>query len=202
MDGDTLRLSSPAGELRVRLSGIDTPERDQPCTDAAGAAWRCGAAAGEALAALVAGAEVRCQVEGRDRFRRLLARCRAGGQDLGAAMVGRGLALADRRYSDDHAAHEEAARDAARGVWSGAVMPPAGWRQTHGARAAGLHRSVPPAAGDGDCAIKGNVSTTGRIYHLPGSRDYARTRIDRMHDERWFCSEAEAQLAGWRAARE
>jgi len=50
------------------------------------------------------------------------------------------------------------------------------------------------------CAIKGNVSAKGeRIYHLPGSRHYARVAMNGP-DERWFCSEPEAKAAGWRPA--
>ena len=51
------------------------------------------------------------------------------------------------------------------------------------------------------CAIKGNVSRAGdRVYHLPGSRDYGRVRMDKGLGERWFCSEREAAAAGWRRA--
>ncbi len=50
--------------------------------------------------------------------------------------------------------------------------------------------------------IKGNISAKGdRIYHMPGSRSYVSTQIDTKQGERYFCSEAEAQAAGWRAAR-
>ena len=51
--------------------------------------------------------------------------------------------------------------------------------------------------------IKGNISRKGeRIYHLPGWSSYAATRIDTARGEQWFCSEAEAAAAGWRAARD
>lgn len=52
------------------------------------------------------------------------------------------------------------------------------------------------------CVIKGNVSySTGeKIYHLPNDPDYASTTIDPNYGEKWFCSEKEAQLAGWRHA--
>ncbi|MFC6048598.1 thermonuclease family protein, partial [Methylobacterium hispanicum] len=53
-----------------------------------------------------------------------------------------------------------------------------------------------------NCAIKGNISRSGeKVYHLPGSRDYARTVIDEKAGERMFCSEDEAKAAGWRAPR-
>lgn len=54
----------------------------------------------------------------------------------------------------------------------------------------------------GACNIKGNVSTRGeRIYHVPGQKYYDKTRISASHGERWFCSEEEAQAAGWRRSR-
>ena len=62
----------------------------------------------------------------------------------------------------------------------------------------GLSADQPPA-GRADCAIKGNIGKGGeRIYHVPGSAWYARTRIDEARGERWFCTESEARRAGWR----
>lgn len=53
------------------------------------------------------------------------------------------------------------------------------------------------------CKIKGNISinTGARIYHVPGQEFCSQTRISLTHGERWFCSEAEAQQAGWRRAK-
>jgi methylphosphotriester-DNA--protein-cysteine methyltransferase len=58
---------------------------------------------------------------------------------------------------------------------------------------------VPAAAAD--CAIKANVSASGRIYHRPGQRDYAATRINPARGEAFFCTEPEARAAGFRPAR-
>ena len=52
------------------------------------------------------------------------------------------------------------------------------------------------------CLIKGNISRNGnRIYHVPGQKDYDKTKITEGKGERWFCTEDEAQAAGWRRAR-
>ncbi|WP_204139850.1 cold shock domain-containing protein [Halomicronema sp. CCY15110] len=53
-----------------------------------------------------------------------------------------------------------------------------------------------------NCNIKGNISwnSGNRYYHLPGMEDYAITEIDADRGERWFCSEAEAEAAGWSRA--
>lgn len=55
-------------------------------------------------------------------------------------------------------------------------------------------------APDPSCAIKGNVnSKKQKIYHIPGWRDYNRTDIKPEEGDRWFCTEAEATAAGFRA---
>jgi hypothetical protein len=59
--------------------------------------------------------------------------------------------------------------------------------------------AVATMAPPGRCPIKGNISQNGRIYHVPGSPSYDGTKIDESAGERWFCSEAEARAAGWRA---
>ena len=45
------------------------------------------------------------------------------------------------------------------------------------------------------CRIKGNINHNSgrRIYHVPGDRDYERTRISRSRGERYFCTEAAAR---------
>ena len=50
----------------------------------------------------------------------------------------------------------------------------------------------------GNCNIKGNISHNSgkRIYHMPGDRDYERTRISTSRGERYFCTESEARAAG------
>jgi hypothetical protein len=58
----------------------------------------------------------------------------------------------------------------------------------------------PPVPG---CAIKGNINRKGeRIYHLPGMRSYAKTKIDEGKGERWFCTAAEARAHDWRKSGE
>lgn len=57
-------------------------------------------------------------------------------------------------------------------------------------------------AGNSNCNIKGNINSKGeKIYHVPGGAYYHKTQIDASRGERWFCSEAEAQAAGWRRSK-
>lgn len=199
IDGDTLEVAG----RHVRLEGVDAPEIDQRCRDAAGRAYACGRRAAQALAGMIDGRRVACAGPGTDPWGRLVGRCEAGGRDLGAALTEAGWALAFRKFSGRLVPQEEAARSAGRGLWAGSFTPP--WEHRAAARAAeraaGLARAEARRE-SGACAIKGNISDNGRIYHVPGQRWYARTRIRESQGERWFCSEAEARAAGWRRSNQ
>ena len=193
IDGDTL---SVAGET-VRLFSIDAPERAQTCAGPDGD-WPCGRWASRALQGLVAQG-VACDDRGRDRYGRLLSVCRglADGADLNATMVANGAAVAFRRYAGDYIDVENRAQRARLGLW---VLGAESVERPEQFRAAQWMADQTPAL-DGDCLIKGNISASGHIYHLPGQRDYDRTGIDTARGERWFCTEEQARAAGWRPAR-
>ena len=128
VDGDTLVLAG----VRVRLWGVDAPERDQSCADAQGAEYPCGRRASRALEALVAGREATCEPRDHDRYGRTVARCSVDGRDLGRQLVRSGFALDYTRYS--HAAYlpdELRARRDKAGVWQGDFVRPEDWRRSH-----------------------------------------------------------------------
>lgn len=205
IDGDTIDIHG----RRIRFHGIDAPESRQLCL-AAGALYRCGQKAALALADRIGSATVACTPTDRDRYGRTVAVCRADGIDLNAWMVRAGWAVAYRRYSGDYVGDEEAAAAGRAGIWQGTFVVPADWRRGRRLAAEGGAKVAPKdpdrSAGrspPGSCAIKGNVSAGGaRIYHLPGGRFYEATRIDTAKGERWFCSEVEAEAAGWRRSRQ
>ena len=189
IDGDTLDV----GPIRVRLFGIDAPELDQNCTTAQGATWACGRWSAQEVTARFQGTWAECEKITIDRYRRVVARCRVKGQDIAEVLVSDGVALAYRRYSMDYDLAEKGAAVNARGLHAGTFETPDRYRAT---------ASGGSAAPDATCRLKGNISSKGvRIYHRPGQADYEKTRINPAKGERWFCSEAEAQRAGWRAAK-
>jgi endonuclease YncB( thermonuclease family) len=126
IDGDTLTIA----RRRIRLAGIDAPEKGQRCGGARGE-YDCGEAATRALAALVRATSVECRAEDRDRWGRIVARCQAGGRDLGAEILRAGWARAARGAPAGYAALEAEARAARRGAWQGAFEDPARWRRAH-----------------------------------------------------------------------
>lgn len=195
IDADTIEIR----RQRIRLDGIDAPESSQTCLDDQNRSWRCGQKAALALSDLLGRHHVRCLVSGEDRYQRKLATCSLGDTEINSWLVRSGWALAYRRYSRRYLPEERQAKRERIGLWQGEFTPPWDWRQQQRQNQTRPIAATPAPTG---CTIKGNISSKGvRIYHLPGSRWYDKTRINRQTGERWFCSEAEASAAGWRKAR-
>ena len=125
LDADTLEM---AGH-RVRLAGMDAPEKRQACRRN-GRRYQCGVAATQALRRRIGGQAITCAVSGQDRHSRLLAVCQgADGTELNGWVVEQGWALAARRFSTRYVAQEERAKEAQAGLWAGAFVPPWEWRR-------------------------------------------------------------------------
>ena len=113
IDGDTLDVRLDGRDERVRLYGVDTPERGEQCFREA--AERLEALAGEGLLLLPDARE-------RDGFDRLLRYAfAADGRSIDALLIAEGLGLAwreDGAYRDELVALEEQARLAGAGcLW-------------------------------------------------------------------------------------
>jgi endonuclease YncB( thermonuclease family) len=209
VDGDTIHIR----ETTIRLEGIDAPETDQLCLDARAHRFSCGIEARDHLIEHIADRQVECEAHGLDAYGRSLGICRIGSENLNAWMVREGWALAFVRYSDEYVEEQTSARNAHRGLWSGAFIAPWDWRHRNQRTVVLGAVTVPttaqaeliaPASVDQarptNCVIKGNVNRKGeRIYFLPGQLDYAEVNMAKP-GKRWFCSEEEAKAAGWRPA--
>lgn len=203
IDGDSLRVSG----TEVRLFGVDAPEYSQSCFSN-GAEVACGAMAKDALAGLIDGGRLLCTALGTDTYGRTVARCQTSGVDVGDALVASGWATAFRRYGSDYIAAETRARAARAGIWQWDFQPPEDYRASlqaprEPAQVQRFARTGTSASTqqrrferNGMCLIKGNHSRRGEwIYHLPGMPYYDATRA-----EDYFCTEAQAQAAGYRRA--
>lgn len=194
-DGDSLVV---AGQ-RIRLFGIDAPELDQTCNQD-GSAWRCGEAAKAQLEELIADQRVECRGQGVDQYGRMLAVCSGRYGEINRIMVEQGWAVAYREFSDAYVPEELRAKAARQGLWASSFVAPSEYRQSklpepvqRAARAEDRGRQYQSALG---CAIKGNRNRRGEwIYHLPGMPYYEQTRPEEL-----FCTEAQAQAAGYRRA--
>jgi endonuclease YncB( thermonuclease family) len=186
IDGDTIDISGQ----RVRLEGIDAPELGQTCETALGQNWPCGRASVMALKRLIGQKQMSCEQRGQDKYRRVLAVCFVDGRNINEAMVRDGFAWAFVKYSNEFASAELTARAAKSGVWQGRAVAPWDYRSHEW--------QVAETAAPSGCAIKGNISGSGHIYHVPWGPWYDKVRIDPGQGERWFCSETEAMEAGWR----
>lgn len=188
IDGDTLEI---AGQ-RVRLEGIDAPEADQTCGGGWFGTWKCGRTATAALKWMTGGRRVECESAGRDKYGRVLGWCTADGRDINAEMVRGGNAWAFVKYSTRYEKLEAKARSAKVGIWKGESEPAWLYRERQW--------TVAETEAPKGCAIKGNVTSNGHIYHMPWSPWYAKVRVESAKGERWFCSEGEAARAGFRPA--
>ena len=125
IDGDTLK----ADKLRLRLHGIDAPEREQICTDANGKNYACGKQATDWLRQQIkTGKRLNCDLLDIDRYRRLIVRCFKGDKDINQAIVRAGWAVAYTRYSDDYLKSETEAKSKQNGLWQGSFIYPEIWR--------------------------------------------------------------------------
>lgn len=127
-DGDSLTVRSLQGGRAhtLRLVGIDAPEICQP--------W--GREAREALASQVRGQVLQVQTQGRDAYRRQLARVGTASEaDLAAWMVAQGHAWSWQQHGRaGRYGHEQArARAGHRGLWAQPqAIEPRVFRRTHG----------------------------------------------------------------------
>ncbi len=110
VDGDTIHVYNSKDTYKIRLSGIDAPERGQAH----------GKRAKEYLGQLVQGRQVIVIVESKDRYGRFVAKVNCNSQDVCAQMLKAGYAwhykqYAGNKYYDDL---QREARKAKRGLWA------------------------------------------------------------------------------------
>lgn len=115
-DGDTLHVQTETrGLVKVRVAGIDTPERGQ-------ANWRV---ARTHLISFAENKQIALDCFKKDRYERSVCRVAVNGEDLGASLVAAGLAWHYKRYESEqppaerklYAELEEFAKGKRIGIW-------------------------------------------------------------------------------------
>jgi len=194
-DGDTLTCDG----TKFRLHGIDAPEPNpnQICLDEKGKEWKCGVAARDALAKLIANRTVQCEDEGIDKVHRerRIGICFVEGKELNEWLVREGWALNFEPYAKGR--YLEPQRDAERnrrGIWNGCFAAPTNtrnWRKNcpligSPCPSDAAERIFPEAA----CSIKGSST---RKYHMPGCPNYENMK----NVVKWFCPEDGTRAEGY-----
>lgn len=111
-DGDTIKVVAEGKQIKIRLHGIDAPEKGQPF----------GSVATQGLGSLLAGRQVSFERTDTDRYGRTVALITADGIDVNRAMVANGLAWVFTRYCKqafcaEWQRDEQAAKAARKGLW-------------------------------------------------------------------------------------
>lgn len=195
VDGDTIEIE---GGQKVRYIGINTPETVDPRKPI-----ECfGSESSQKNKELVEGKTIRLEkdVSETDKYGRLLRYVYLSPENIGSDqifvndhLIRQGFAHAssyppDIKYQEQFASAQEEAMSKNIGLWSVCQSTAAIQNQNE--------------TQAGNCQIKGNISSSGeKIYHMPGQRYYDKTVIDETKGERWFCTEGEAQQAGWRKSK-
>lgn len=161
-------------DIRVRLAGAQAPEYPEGCL---------AAQAKQRLEELILGKQVEIEVIEEDNFGRQVGFVKESDLLIDQVLVEEGLAQVkgeQSRYGPDLLTAQETAKKAARGIWSSLCTTSQG------------------------CLIKGNVRRDRgtKVYHLPGCYNYEKIVVNEREGDLWFCSEQEAQKAGFRKSED
>lgn len=123
-DGDTITVLHSGHQEKIRLYGIDSPEKAQDY----------GQKAKDLTGALIAGRNIDVETKTVDRYGRTVGLVTVDGQSLNKLIVQNGYAWVYRQYCkerfcSDWVRLEEIARQQKKGLWAGSnIVPPWEWR--------------------------------------------------------------------------
>ena len=189
IDGDTIKVKYNGKTETIRYLLIDTPEVRHPTLGKQPG----GEEASNRHKELMKAGQVSIEFDVGDRmddYGRLLAYVYIDGKSVQKTLLTEGLGRVayifppNTRYLDEYEKAQETAKEAKLGIWE----------VENYATDRGFNQAV--LEDNNDCLIKGNINREGdKIYHVPNSQHYIQT-----NPEEWFCSEKEAQQAGFRKA--
>ena len=133
VDGDTIYID----DYKIRLEGIDAPEIRQKCKRPYlkisffyfQKNYHCGQISRQKLLKKIGNKKIKCILEGKDRYKRFLAKCFEGKTNLNRWMVRNGHAVAYRKYSKLYILDENLAKNEKLGLWEGSFLNPEKWRK-------------------------------------------------------------------------
>jgi len=172
IDGDTIELKDGR---RVRYLGIDTPEEGE-CFYEESTKMNEELVLGKKV-------ELKFDIDSMDDYGRMLAYVYVDGQMVNKLLLEKGAGRyyfdeQTQKFSQELVEAAEQAHEQKQGLWE-------------------------VCGGEEGCVIKGNLDKSDkRWYHLSSFRHYEQTVVNLNKGDRWFCSEEEAQRAGFERARE
>jgi len=192
VDGDTIDVNIYGKTERVRLIGVDTPETVDPRRPVECFGKEAFLKTKEMLLDKKIYLKSDITQSDRDKYGRLLRYIfLEDGTNYNLWLINNGYAyeythLLPYKYQSDFKSAQKEAQGNLIGLWSPQIC---------GNNLSNIQNR--------DCLIKGNinVATKEKIYHLPDQKYYNSTIINEENGEQWFCSEGEAQAAGWRKSQ-
>lgn len=194
VDGDTFEAIINGKEETVRLILVDTPETVHPSKPVE----PFGPEASQFAKETLEGQDVKLEldVSERDQYGRVLAYVWIGDKMFNEMLLEKGLARVavfppDVKYVDRFREIEKVAQRKGVGIWS--VENYAIEEQ----KTDGNNIATNTSGNCDEPQIKGNINSKGeKIYHVPGGQFY-----DVTNPEEMFCTEEEAQAAGYRKSK-
>lgn len=197
-DGDTIAVIYKGHRESVRFLLVDSPETSHPRLGE----QPYGKKAKEFTRSLVENAQ-KIELEfdigpQRDKYNRLLAYVYADGKMIQEELLKEGLARIayvyppNTRYIDPLNEFQEKAQRQGIGIWQ-----IENYAQKDGFHPEFEERQDTEDGASEDCQIKGNMGSSGKIYHTPNSPWYEQTKPEVM-----FCTEEEAVKAGFRPLKQ
>jgi micrococcal nuclease len=194
IDGDTIKIIYEGKEETVRYLLVDTPETNHPRLGE----QPLGKEATAENKRIINSGDVTIEFDVGDRFDdygRLLAYIYVDGESVQEQLLASGMARVayvyppNTRHLDAFEQAEQQAKDAEAGIWEFE-----NYSTSRGFNSE-AYGSENQASAPDDCRIKGNINRSGKkIYHMPGEGSYEQT-----NPEEWFCTEQEAQQAGFQS---
>ncbi len=199
IDGSTILVSRDGETFEVRYLGIEIPDLSA-------------AAAVEQNRHLVEGRTVELEIDviQADTSGRALRYVYVAGEMVNEVLLASGHAFVsgfpdEFRYRDRLILAQERARALSQGVWASEsaptpITPESFSGGTIPSRPSGEEITICEFSGTAQPVIKGiaDRSTGTGVYHKPGDNAYGSVFVDVTVGDRWFCTELDALVTGWR----
>ncbi|WP_240620204.1 thermonuclease family protein [Peribacillus acanthi] len=200
IDGDTIQVKLDNGSIEsIRLLLVDTPETVHPSKPVQPYGKEASSFMKETLPPNTS-VTIELGISERDKYGRLLAYMYKENEMINAILLQKGLARVayiyppNTKYIDELQKLQSDAQKKGIGIWSiESYATESGFKSKHFSGNTSKDTEKGISSKCSNPTIKGNITSRGKIYHIPSGQYYKITK-----PERWFCTEGEAIEAGFR----